>query len=142
MRKKHLKAALGEAQYKVSMLSEENNRLAIELADVKGHRDVLNSENNLISQANIKLSQRLNEALAANRRYAIKQRTQNELFGKALAQVKPETGPSRPNRKKLTEREVKDIRQAYLGGMKQKDLAENYGVNPATISRTVRGIYH
>jgi predicted DNA binding protein len=46
------------------------------------------------------------------------------------------------NRKKLTEREVRDIREAYRGGMRQKDLADNYGVNPATISRTVRGIYH
>lgn len=46
------------------------------------------------------------------------------------------------NRRKLTEREVRDIRDAYRGGMRQKDLAENYGVNPATISRTVRGLYH
>ncbi|CAA79422.1 HTH DNA binding protein [Fromanvirus L5] len=142
MRKKHLKAALGEAQYKVSMLSEENNRLAIENQDKDYRITNLLGEVEVVREANVKLSQRLNEVLAANRRYAIKQRTQNELFGKALAQVKPETGPSRPNRKKLTEREVKDIRQAYLGGMKQKDLAENYGVNPATISRTVRGIYH
>lgn len=51
-------------------------------------------------------------------------------------------GPSRPNRHKLSEVEVKDIRAAHRGGMKQKDLARNYGVNPATISRTVRGIYH
>jgi len=51
-------------------------------------------------------------------------------------------GPNRPNRKKLTKQEVKDIRRAFRGGMKQKDLAENYGVNPATISRTVRGIYN
>ena len=53
-----------------------------------------------------------------------------------------EKGPNRPNRKKLTPLEVKDIRIAFRGGMKQKDLADNYGVNPATISRTVRGIYH
>jgi DNA-binding NarL/FixJ family response regulator len=46
------------------------------------------------------------------------------------------------NRSKLTEREVRDIREAYREGMRQKDLADNYGVNPATISRTVRGIYH
>ncbi|UJD20882.1 helix-turn-helix DNA binding domain protein [Mycobacterium phage Zimmer] len=54
----------------------------------------------------------------------------------------PPTGPDRPNRKKLTAQEVKDIRQAFRGGMKQRDLARNYGVNPATISRTVRGVYH
>ncbi len=46
------------------------------------------------------------------------------------------------NRPKLTEHEVKDIRAAYRGGMLQSDLADAYGVNPATISRTVRGIYH
>ena len=46
------------------------------------------------------------------------------------------------NRRKLTDREVKDIRQAHSKGMKQKDLADNYGVNPATISRLVRGVYH
>lgn len=52
------------------------------------------------------------------------------------------SGPDRPNRHKLTEQEVKDIRDAYQSGMRQRDLAENYGVNPATISRIVRGIYH
>ena len=53
-------------------------------------------------------------------------------------QLKLETG----NRPKLTEFEVKDIRAAYKGGMSQIDLANAYGVNPATISRTVRGLYH
>lgn len=46
------------------------------------------------------------------------------------------------NRPKLSKREVKDIRQAHRNGMSQIDLANNYGVNPATISRTVRGLYH
>lgn len=46
------------------------------------------------------------------------------------------------NKSKLTDREVSDIRAAFRGGMRQKDLADNYGVNPATISRTVRGFYH
>lgn len=46
------------------------------------------------------------------------------------------------NRPKLSEYEVKDIRAAYRGGMLQSDLADAYGVNPATISRTVRGLYH
>ena len=46
------------------------------------------------------------------------------------------------NKRKLTEREVKDIRAAHRGGMKQRDLADAYGVNPATVSRIVRGIYH
>lgn len=46
------------------------------------------------------------------------------------------------NRPKLTDREVRDIRDAHRGGMRQKDLADNYGLNPATVSRIVRGIYH
>lgn len=46
------------------------------------------------------------------------------------------------NRRKLTDREVLDIRAAYRAGMRQKDLADNYGVNPATVSRIVRGFYH
>ena len=46
------------------------------------------------------------------------------------------------NRRKLSKHEVQDIRAAYQGGMSQSDLADAYGVNPATISRTVRGIHH
>lgn len=46
------------------------------------------------------------------------------------------------NKRKLSDREVRDIRAAHRGGMSQKDLASNYQVNPATISRTVRGLYH
>jgi len=46
------------------------------------------------------------------------------------------------NRPKLSDREVRDIRAAHRGGMRQKDLAENYGLNPGTVSRIVRGIYH
>jgi DNA-binding NarL/FixJ family response regulator len=68
--------------------------------------------------------------------------TARRSFGEAFIKGDVTKGPNRPNRQKLTEREVKDIRQAFRGGMRQKDLARNYGVNPATISRTVRGIYH
>jgi len=46
------------------------------------------------------------------------------------------------NKPKLSSGDVRDIRQACRGGMRQKDLADNYGVNPATVSRIVRGIYH
>lgn len=46
------------------------------------------------------------------------------------------------NKAKLSDYEVADIRAAYRGGMKQADLAHAYSVNPATISRIVRGIYH
>ena len=50
--------------------------------------------------------------------------------------------PRYNNRPKLSERDVKDIRAAYRGGMAQVSLANNYGVNPSTISRIVRGFYH
>lgn len=135
MRKKKLRAVNVK-------LAEELGLERAKLADVKAHRDVLESDNVRLMDANQSLAGRLNQALAANRKFAIQQRSQNELFGKALTQVQPERGPSRPNRKKLSEQEAKDIRDAYYGGAKQKDLARNYGVNPATISRLVRGIYH
>lgn len=67
---------------------------------------------------------------------------ENAYMRERLKAVESQTGPSRPNRRKLTELEVRDIRAAYRGGMSQSDLANNYGVNPATISRTVRGLYH
>ncbi|QFG12546.1 helix-turn-helix DNA-binding domain protein [Mycobacterium phage Toaka] len=51
-------------------------------------------------------------------------------------------GPTRPNRPKLSEQDAKDIRAARAGGAKQADLARNYGVNPATISRIVNRVYH
>ena len=60
-----------------------------------------------------------------------------------LAQPNPyATGPKRPNRKKLSSREVTEIRSAHRNGMAQRGIAEAYDVNPATISRIVRGIYH
>lgn len=47
------------------------------------------------------------------------------------------------NVKKLTKEEVAEIRHCYeMESFSQERLAEIYGVNPATISRTVRGIYH
>ncbi|QBP30527.1 helix-turn-helix DNA-binding domain protein [Mycobacterium phage Charm] len=51
-------------------------------------------------------------------------------------------GPTRPNRPKLSAQDAKDIRAARAGGAKQADLARNYGVNPATISRIVNRVYH
>lgn len=56
-----------------------------------------------------------------------------------VAELESKPGDNRP---KLTDREVRDIRAAHRGGMRQKDLADNYGINPATVSRIVRGIYH
>lgn len=64
---------------------------------------------------------------------------ENELLRKRVEELERQPGDNRP---KLTPLEVNDIRDAYRMGMKQRDLADNYGVNPATISRTVRGIYH
>lgn len=46
------------------------------------------------------------------------------------------------NRKKLSESEVRDIRAAHRSGMSQRSLATAYDVNPTTINRIVRGIYH
>ncbi|QFP95528.1 helix-turn-helix DNA-binding domain protein [Mycobacterium phage GaugeLDP] len=149
IRKKHLKAALADERALNESLERENASLTQLYYETKEDLKVAEQEHlrvidiaKELEAANTKLAGRLNEALAANRRFAIQQRTQNELFGRALAQVQPDTGPSRPNRKKLTEAEVRDIRDAYFGGAKQKDLAEKFGVNPATISRTVRGVYH
>jgi len=52
-------------------------------------------------------------------------------------------GPQRPNRKKLTAREVKTIRDMNrIGVASQAVLAKMYDVNPATVSRIVRGQYY
>lgn len=66
-------------------------------------------------------------------------RCENRELRKRLAELSDKPLDNRP---KLSEREVRDIRDAHRGGMSQQDLASNYGVNPATISRTVRGLYH
>ncbi|QGH80606.1 helix-turn-helix DNA-binding domain protein [Mycobacterium phage Rahalelujah] len=63
-------------------------------------------------------------------------------FGEAFIKGDRSRGPDRPNRPKLTEQDARDIRQARAGGAKQADLARNYGVNPATISRIVNRIYY
>lgn len=47
------------------------------------------------------------------------------------------------NRKKLSDREVKEIRNlARVSHMTQREIADVYDVNPATVSRIVRGIYY
>lgn len=68
--------------------------------------------------------------------------TARRSFGEAFLYGDVRQGPKRPNRKKLSEHDAKDIRQAHRGGATQAQLAANYEVNPATISRIVRGIYH
>lgn len=51
-------------------------------------------------------------------------------------------GKNRNNRKKLTAREVRAIREYHRLGTSQRELADIYDVNQGTISRIVRGIYH
>lgn len=49
----------------------------------------------------------------------------------------------RANAKKLTADEVNRIRSLHKAQtMNQRDIAEAFDVNPATISRIVRGVYH
>lgn len=46
------------------------------------------------------------------------------------------------NQKKLTEREVSEIRNlSRVSHLTQKEIADIYDVNPATVSRIVRGVY-
>ncbi|MDV6975283.1 helix-turn-helix domain-containing protein [Mycobacterium intracellulare] len=47
------------------------------------------------------------------------------------------------NKKKLTNREVAEIRRlARTTGMSQREVAEIYDVNPATVCRILKGVYH
>lgn len=46
------------------------------------------------------------------------------------------------NEKKLNPHQVRAIRSKHKLGDTQANLADFYGVNPATISRIVRGYYH
>ncbi|AHG24268.1 HTH DNA binding protein [Mycobacterium phage Echild] len=125
-------------------LAAELGSTKAELADVKAHRDVLDSENVRLIRSNQSLAQTATAYARANRDLRNQLDTAKRAFGEAFVKGEPEAprGPSRPNRKKLSTADAKDIRNAFYGGAKQKDLARNYGVNPATISRVVRGIYH
>lgn len=49
----------------------------------------------------------------------------------------------RSNAKKLTADEVAGIRRLHQrSALSQREIAEAFDVNPATVSRIVRGIYH
>jgi DNA-binding NarL/FixJ family response regulator len=54
--------------------------------------------------------------------------------------------PAKPappsNRKKLGKQEVKSIRDLKRIGCSNKEIADVFDVNAATISRIVRGFYH
>lgn len=51
--------------------------------------------------------------------------------------------PSRvDNSPKLAPSDVRRMRQEHRRGLSQRELADVYDVNPATVSRIVRGKYH
>ncbi|QZD98228.1 helix-turn-helix DNA binding domain protein [Mycobacterium phage Dignity] len=135
--KKQLRLELADERAWSASLEGENNSLTGELMAVR-------SQNNSLMAANQSLAGRATAYAAANRELRQQLDTAKRAFGEAFVKGEPEPpkGPSRPNRKKLSKADAKDIRDAYYGGAKQKDLARNYGVNPATISRLVRGLYH
>ncbi|QDP44629.1 helix-turn-helix DNA binding domain protein [Mycobacterium phage NothingSpecial] len=144
MRKKHLKAALADERALNDSLIAEKAAITTEYYKVKRQRDSLLLETEQLQSANASLAGRATAYAASNADLRRQLDTAKRAFGEAFVKGEPEPprGPSRPNRRKLTEADAKDIRNAYYGGAKQKDLARNYGVNPATISRLVRGIYH
>lgn len=49
---------------------------------------------------------------------------------------------NRPNKPKLTQSDVKHIREMVRSGYSRRDVASAYDVNPSTVSRIVRGEYH
>lgn len=64
-------------------------------------------------------------------------REENRLLREELVRRQPD------NQKKLTVREVKEIRNlARVSHLTQKEIADCYDVNPSTISRILKGVYH
>ncbi|HVV11617.1 hypothetical protein [Amycolatopsis sp.] len=60
----------------------------------------------------------------------------------ALDESAPVVNAGRTNQKRLTQREAGRIRELHATGeWTQKALAEAFDINPATVSRIVRGIY-
>lgn len=62
----------------------------------------------------------------------------NDRLARELATAKLTTG----NKKKLTASDVRRIHAMKRNGCTQRDIADCLDVNPATISRIVRGHYH
>lgn len=52
-----------------------------------------------------------------------------------------DTGLFPSNEKKLKPQDVREMRAAHKRGTRQADLARQFAVNSATVSRIVRGIY-
>ncbi|WKW87261.1 helix-turn-helix DNA binding domain protein [Mycobacterium phage Chargerpower] len=111
----------------------DNPLTAIE--ELKQGIEIVLLENSKLQAANTRLNEN-NKILVGQ--LDVARRT----FGDAFVYGDKRTGPKRINKPKLSEREARDIRQAHAGGMKQADLARNYGVNPATISRIVNRVYY
>lgn len=59
-----------------------------------------------------------------------------------LARAETAPAPKQDNRKKLSQREVQLARQMYRSGIGVVDIARSFDCHHATISRTVRGVYH
>jgi hypothetical protein len=85
-----------------------------------------------------RLQMRLAEEIQLRVNAEAKLATGERVFGDILTQ----TGEARPNRKKLLPSEVAQIRNMKRAGYRQSQLAEMFDVNPATISRIVRKVYH
>ena len=60
----------------------------------------------------------------------------------AVVQELVDSGLFPDNTKKLSAQDVREMRAAYKRGTSQVDISRQYGVNSATVSRIVRGIYH
>lgn len=152
IRKKQLILQLQEKDERIRVINEQAAKQVLDNVKLKAQINDLVELNKLLVASNGELHEqvrsleyRLDVVIQLNRELKSKLERASEVFGEAFVkggELPPQKGADRPNRKKLTKQEVKDIRKAFRGGMKQKDLADNYGVNPATISRIVRGIYH
>ncbi|AEK07319.1 helix-turn-helix DNA binding domain protein [Mycobacterium phage Fayely] len=103
------------------------------IIDVIENIEALKRGIQIVLEANAKLADQ-------NVELATQLSTAKRVFGESFCSGF--TGATRPNRPKLSEQDAKDIRAARAGGAKQADLARNYGVNPATISRIVNRVYY
>ncbi|QXN73884.1 helix-turn-helix DNA binding domain protein [Mycobacterium phage Eaglepride] len=65
----------------------------------------------------------------------------SDLFGEAVF-GKPKTGPNRINAPKLSRRDAEHIRDLVRAGNSRREVARAYDINPATVSRIVRGQYY
>jgi ribosome-binding protein aMBF1 (putative translation factor) len=86
-------------------------------------------------EAKLAVSDRINTL--AEQVYALKNAYDDEVAKSRSATVRND------NRKKLSKSEVDRMRRLYEhANWSQAALADAFDVNPATVSRTVRGIYH